>query len=212
MKNLIYKELTLSIHKFYFILPIILGGLMFIPYWIYSFVFMYFFWILVPQIFGSYNSNQDYNFLSALPVERKDIVKSKALAMYILEALHIVFAVVFGIIHNWIYEVYNPFLDINLAFFGIGIAMFGVFNIIFLPLYFKTAHFFGRPLIYATGAILIYGFVFEFGAIRFQWVRDLFEGSFSSQIIPFTVLTVIGILLSVFAVKLSQQHFSKLDI
>jgi len=90
--------------------------------------------------------------------------------------------------------------------------MFGVFNVIFLPLYFKTAHFFGKPLIYANIAILIYGFIFEFGAIRYQWVRDLLEGSFTSQILPFTLLTLMGVLLSLLAVKLSQMNFSKLDI
>lgn len=212
MKNLLYKELNLSIHKFYFILPIILGALMFIPYWIYSFVFMYFFWITIPQVFGSYNSNQDYNFIGALPVERKDIVNSKAMSIFILELLHVLFALVFGFIHNYVYELYNPFLDINLTFFGVGIGMFGVFNVIFLPLYFKTAHFFGKPLIYANIAILIYGFIFEFGAIRYQWVRDLLEGSFTSQILPFTLLTLMGVLLSLLAVKLSQMNFSKLDI
>ena len=212
MKNLLYKELNLSIHKFYFILPIILGALMFIPYWIYSFVFMYFFWITIPQVFGSYNSNQDYNFIGALPVERKDIVNSKAMSIFILELLHVLFALVFGFIHNYVYELYNPFLDINLTFFGVGIGMFGVFNVIFLPLYFKSAHFFGKPLIYANIAILIYGFIFEFGAIRYQWVRDLLEGSFRSQILPFTLLTLMGVLLSLLAVKLSQMNFSKLDI
>lgn len=212
MKNLLYKELNLSIHKFYFILPSILGALMFIPYWIYSFVFMYFFWITIPQVFGSYNSNQDYNFIGALPVERKDIVNSKAMSIFILELLHVLFALVFGFIHNYVYELYNPFLDINLTFFGVGIGMFGVFNVIFLPLYFKTAHFFGKPLIYANIAILIYGFIFEFGAIRYQWVRDLLEGSFTSQILPFTLLTLMGVLLSLLAVKLSQMKFSKLDI
>jgi hypothetical protein len=212
MKNLLYKELNLSIHKFYFILPIILGALMFIPYWIYSFVFMYFFWITIPQVFGSYNSNQDYNFIGALPVERKDIVNSKAMSIFILELLHVLFALVFGSIHNWVYEIYNPFLDINLTFFGVGIGMFGVFNVIFLPLYFKTGHFFGKPLIYANIAILIYGFIFEFGAIRYQWVRDLLEGSYVSQLLPFAILSLMGILLSLLAVKLSQTNFSKLDI
>ncbi len=95
MKNLIYKELNLSINKFFFLLPVILGGLLFIPNWIFLLVFYYFFWISVPQIYGAYIQHGDYNFLSVLPIKRKDIVSSKVYALFILELTHIVFAVIF---------------------------------------------------------------------------------------------------------------------
>ena len=153
MKNLIYKELTFSINKFFYILPILLGALMLIPGWIYMLVFMYFFWITVPQIFAAYNINADYNFASTLPVRRQDIVRAKIYTIFILEALHVIFAVLFGLLHNWIYQTsWNLFFDINLAFFGVGILMFAIFNLVFLPKYFKTAHFFGKPTIYGTVA------------------------------------------------------------
>jgi len=77
MKNLVYKELRLSINSFLFVLPILLACLMFIPYWIYTFVFMYFFWITITQICAGYIAKEDNSFNAMIPVTKKDIVKSK---------------------------------------------------------------------------------------------------------------------------------------
>lgn len=212
MKNLIYKELKLSINKFFFLLPVILGGLLFIPNWIFLLVFYYFFWISIPQIYGAYIQHGDYNFLSVLPIKRKDIVSSKVYTLFILELTHIVFAVIFGLIHNELYGSWNFFFDINLAFYGVSILLFGVFNITFLPAYFKTAHFFGKPLIYATIATIIFGFIFEFGIAKYQFMRDIFEGTLMVQTIVFIVATILGVLLSVVALKISQKRMMEIDL
>ena len=212
MKKLIYKELGLSINKFFYILPIILGALFFIPGWIFLLVFYYFFWITVPQVYGSYLAQGDYNFMSVLPIKRKDIATSKVYSLFILEGLHLLFGVIFGLIHVWIYGSWNFFFDINLAFFGVGILLFGVFNISFLPQYFKTAHFFGKPLIFASITTLIYGFVFEFGVAKYQFMRDVFEGSIRSQSIVFIITTILGIGLSILALKISQRWMMEIDL
>ena len=212
MKNLIFKELGLSINKFFYILPIILGGLMFIPGWIFLLVFYYFFWITVPQVYWGYLAQGDYNLLSVLPIKRKDIATSKVYSIFILEGLHLVFAIVFGLIHNAIYGSWNFFFDINLAFFGVGILLFGVFNISFLPLYFKTAHFFGKPLIIASITTLIYGFIFEFGVVKYQFMRDIFEGDILTQAIAFGVTLLLGIGLSCLALRISQKRMTEIDL
>lgn len=212
MKNLIYKELKLSINKFFFLLPVILGGLLFIPNWIFLLVFYYFFWISIPQIYGAYIQHGDYNFLSVLPIKRKDIVSSKVYTLFILELTHIVFAIIFGLIHNELYGSWNFFFDINLAFYGVSILLFGVFNITFLPAYFKTAHFFGKPLIYATIATIIFGFIFEFGIAKYQFMRDIFEGTLMVQTIVFIVAAILGVLLSVVALNISQKRMMEIDL
>lgn len=212
MKHLLFKEFSLSIHPFFFLLPVLLSALMLIPTWIYLLVFMYFFWISIPQIYSAYLAHGDYNFMAVLPIKRDDIVTSKANALFALEGVHILLAIIFGIIHNALYGQFNFFLDINLSFFGIGILMFGLYNIVFLPLYFKTAHYFGKPAIYGTIVTLIFGFIFEYGAIRFQFMRDIFEGTLSSQILPFIITTVLGVALSFYAVKRSQSNFADIDL
>lgn len=212
MKHLIYKELSLSINKFFYLLPILLGALMFIPNWIYTIVFMYFFWISIPQIFAAFVSNRDYQMTASLPVARKNIVTSKIYSLLILEAFHIVVAVIFGIAHNAIYGSWNFFFDINLAFFGMIILLYGIYNLTFLPLYFKTALFFGKPAIYGVITTLIFAFLMEYGIVRYQWMKDLFEGHLTSQIIPFVVMAFLGISLSCLAIKRSQRNFRHVDL
>ena len=161
MKNLIYKELILSINKFFYILPILLAFLMFIPGWLFMIVFMYFFWITMPQVYVTYLSQRDYAFTVVLPVSKADIAKSKGYTLILLELYHFGLGLIFGIVHNMIYGVNNFFLDLNPAFFGIVLIMFAIFNIIFLPEYFKTAYKYGKPLIVGIVATIIFGLGLE---------------------------------------------------
>lgn len=212
MKHLVYKELTFSIHKFFFLLPILLGALLLIPNWIFTIAFMYLMWISVPQIYSAYLAQGDYNFTSVLPIKRSEIVTSKAYALFVLEGVHIIIGVGFGVLHNILYGSFNFFMDINIAFFGLMILLYGIFNIIFLPAYFKTAHFFGKPLIYGVIVTLIYGFILEYGTFRFAYIRNLFEGTIGLQIVVFLIATTIAVLLNYLSVKQSQKNFANIDL
>jgi len=207
MFNLVYKELKLAINPFFYLLPLLLALLFFIPGWIYLLVFMYFFWISVPQIYSAYITNRDYSFSMTLPISKKDYVTSKIYALFTLEALHILLGVIFGLVHNMIYGQYNWFFDINIAFFGVVLGLFTVFNVVFLPLYFKTGYFFGKPVIYAIVVAMIYGFIFEFGAIKYQWFRDIFEGPVLTQVIILVVGVVLTVVLNWFVIRKSVSNY-----
>lgn len=211
MLNLVNKELKLSINKFFFILPLMLSLLFFIPQWFYTLIFMYMFWITVPQIYSGYISNQDYNFVSMLPVSKKDIVSSKVIALVVIELLHLGFAAIFAVVHNQIYGVFNFSLDANYSLFGIGFLMYGMFNIIFFPYFFKTGYFFGKPVIAGTIVTLIYGGIIEYGMIRFEFMREIFEGTIGSQLIVLIVGLVGGILLTIIGIKVSQKKYEQID-
>jgi hypothetical protein len=145
-----------------------------------------------------------------LPVTRKDIATSKAISLFVVEGLHLVSGIIIGIIHNLLYGSMNIFLDINFAFFGIIIVMFSLFNIVFLPLYFKTAYFFGKPVIYGVVVTLVYAFLMEYGVLRFQFMRDIFEGTISNQIIVLVVGIVITVLLNYIAVIRSRKNYESI--
>lgn len=208
MRHLLYKELTLNINKFFFILPILLGALFMIPNWIFTFVFMYFIWITVPQIFSAYSSQRDYSFISMLPVKKKDVVTSKVFAIFTLELVHLVFGAVFAIIHILVYGSWNFMMDINLSLFAVVIATFGIFNVIFLPQYFRTAYKFGKPLIIgAVVTVLIVGF-FEFAAIKIPFVYNITESSNGlTQLLVLLSGIVIASVLSFIALKRSIKNY-----
>ncbi|MCK7485170.1 MAG: hypothetical protein MZU97_06145 [Bacillus subtilis] len=53
MRNLMKKEFLINLHPIYSSIPLCAGLLMFIPQWIYTVAFLYYFWISVPNLFGS---------------------------------------------------------------------------------------------------------------------------------------------------------------
>lgn len=211
MKNLVYKELRLSINKFFYIMPVLLSALFIIPQWFFTLVFMYMFWITVPQVFSSYLANEDYNFTSMLPVTKKDIVQSKIIALVVIELIHLAVGVVFAIIHNHLWGVWNFSLDANIAFFGVGFLMYGIFNIVFFPYYFKSGYFFGKPTIAGTIITIIYAGIIEYGVIKYQFMRDLFEGNITSQLIVLIVGIILSIILTITALQISQKRYEKID-
>lgn len=212
MRNLIYKELKLSIHKFFLILPLMLSLLMLIPQWIYSIAFMYFFWISVINICSGYIAKQDNSFTAMLPVTKRDIVKSKIVAILTIEGVHLLTGIIMGVVHNQIYGTYNFFMDMNLAFFSAMFVMFAVFNIIFLPLYFKTAYFYGRPVIYGTVATVVFAFILEYGTIRFAFMRNIFEGEMSTQWVVAMISAILVGILTFVTVKRSIRNFTNLSL
>lgn len=212
MLKLMKKEFLINLHPIYFIIPVLAGLLMFIPQWIYTVAFLYYFWISVPNLFGAYNQQRDLIFTQMLPVRRSDIVSSRIGVSLALQVLHLILGVFFGILHNVAYGTFNFTLDINAAFFGIVLLIFAGFNLIFFPMYFKTGYRYGKGLLYgsvytmvlALGADLLNGFV--------PAVRHIFES-------PENVLIQWGILLfglvsyigaNLLSIRLSVKHFNEL--
>lgn len=211
MNNLVYKELRLSIGKFFFVLPFLLSLLLLIPMWIFTIVFSYFFWISVTTIHSTYLAQQDMSFCSMLPVSKKEIISARVYSFFILEGVHLVSGLIMGIVHVALYGGENFLLDLNFAFIGIILVMYGIFNIVFLPLFYKTAYKYGMPVIYGIAAALVYAFIFEFGSIRFEIFRTLFEGTIGSQLIVLAIGVVISLGLSYIALKKSIGNFERIS-
>lgn len=211
MKKLLYKEFKLSINKFFLILPIMLSLLLLIPNWLFMLVFMYFFWISIPNIYSGYIAQNDYSFTMLLPVTKADIVKSKAFSLIALELVHVVLAAIFGIIHVLIYGRYNFFIDVTPALFGYAFLMYGIFNILFLPKYFKTAYFFGKALVLGVAVTLIFGLGIEFLVFfpRFATIIDPQVLTTELLYLLVGVLSFIG--LSFIAVKKSITNYENIS-
>ena len=211
MRYLIEKELNLNIPKFYFIMPILAAALMMIPMWIYVIVFMYFFWISIPAIYAAYNQQNDLSFTTMLPVRKKDIVISKITALVTLELLHIILGFIMAIVHNQVYGTFNIFLELNIAFFGMIFILFSIFNIIFLPGYFKTAYQYGKPLLISSIAITLYGASIELLNV---FVPKFHEITHSPNYLFFQwgilIVGIISYVLSIlFSTKLSIKRFEE---
>ena len=84
MKNLILKDLKLSVHPTTAIYAVIPGGLMFVPAYPRSMAFLYSV-IGVFVIFQCDLQNHDRTFCCLLPVTKKQIVKSRVLSVILIQ-------------------------------------------------------------------------------------------------------------------------------
>ncbi|MDA3809864.1 MAG: ABC-2 transporter permease [Spirochaetaceae bacterium] len=214
MLNLLYKELNLSIHKFFiFIFPVITGLLFLIPQWPYLIALMYFIFVSITNIFGGYNAQKDYEFSIMMPVRKSDIVKAKIAAMIILEIIHIFTGVVFALLHNSLFGSENFFLDLNPAFFGLGFIMFALFNISFFPMYFKTAYRYGLPTIIGVIVTVLFFTALELLVMFNRSASTLVEGSgMASQSALLFAGVAVYALLNLISVKISVRNFEQVDL
>lgn len=217
MYNLLLKELRLGVSPFFYILPFLTGALMLIPGWLYFIVLLYFCWITVPNMCGTYKAQNDLLFSFMMPVTKKDIVKAKIAVIVILELLHIVIAVIFGMINTHLYPNFtNFFFGPTVGFWGLCFIMLAIFNLIFISMYFKTAYKFGAPTIAAiTGAMLFAGGS-EWLGIKNSMLFDLFKGSGANNMVIHLLILFIGI--AIFAVftfiayHIAIKRFKRVDI
>jgi hypothetical protein len=216
MNKIFYKDIKLSIHTFFFILPFLSGLLFLIPKWPYFIALMYFFWISIPNIFNSFNVQNDFGFSAIMPVGKGDIVKGKIYSVVFLELLHLAFGALFSVLHGFLYGADNFALDLGLPFFGIAFTMFGLFNIIFFPGFFRTAYRFGLPLIIGVAATTIFIGGIEIINFANPSAARYLEGT-SSETVPIRLMILIGgivlfALLTFLALRMSKQRFEKVDL
>lgn len=213
MKDLLYKEFRLAINPFFHLIALLTGCLLLIPNWVYFVAFMYLYWIAIPNILLTYNSQNDLVFSAFMPVKKSDIVKSKIVALIIMEISNILVATIFAVIHNRLFSSYNFLMDLNMAFFGFVLIMHGIFNLTLFPMYFKTGYKVGFPIVMSCIVVLLYAGFLETMVILNTGFRNIVEGSNTGYQL-FILIIGIGLfsLLSYIAYKLSAKRFNLVEL
>jgi hypothetical protein len=216
MNNIFYKDIKLSIHPIFFIMPVLTGGLFLIPKWPYFIALMYFFWISIPNIFAIFNAQNDFGFSITMPVSKPYIVKGKFMSFLFLELLHLATGTVFALIRKGLYGMDNFALNPNMAFFGIACIGFGLFNILFFPHYFRTAYKYGAPLIIGIVVITLFFTGVEFSLLAGENISRFMEDTASSMRLFQLGVLIFGMivfaLLSFITVRMSVKRFEKVDL
>ena len=213
MKNLLYKELRLSIHPLFYPLLLVCGALLMIPKWIFFLALMYIFFIVVPNIFTMGKAQNDILFSVMLPVRKRDVVKSRVMSIVLVELLQLLIAAAFALLHAVLYHQKNFLMDPNLAFFGFAFVMYGVFNIIFFPMFYKTAYKVGIPAIVAIAAALLFATAVEFAVLAIPALREL-DGMWNvgAQLWVLAGGIVLFVLLNMLAYRISARRFERVDL
>lgn len=217
MYNLVMKDLKLGVPPLFFILPLVTGALMLIPGWIYFLVILYFCWLTVPSLFGGFKSQNDLMFTSLMPVTKKDIVRARISVIVILELLHIVIAMIFGAITLHIYPNMTYFFFApHMGFWGLCFVMVAVFNIIFIPMYYKTAYKYGAAAVVSITAAQLFAGLAQWIGIRNSFVFDTFNGAGASNIPLQASILAAGIVIfaafTIIAYRIAVKRFLQVEV
>jgi ABC-2 type transport system permease protein len=215
MKNLLYKEFTLSIHPTMFIF-LSFGALLLIPSWPFFIAFGYLF-IAVTNTFFLCRSNQDVFFSASLPVRKRDIVRARVCSLSVLELLQIATAVPFALLRGALYPHGNEAgMNTNFAFFGFVFVMYALFNAIFLPGFYKTAYKVGIPLFVAVIVSVVFAGAVEALMATVPFLRENLNAMGTGHMAGQLAVLVAGIgifaLLTFLGYRLSATRFEKVDL
>ena len=216
MKDLLYKDYKLFWHSYIFAY-LIFSAFLLIPSWPYFIAFSYIIWIGFITAFFTGRSNQDVFFSVSLPVRKKDAVLARVSAIAALELLQIIAAVPFAVLNNAIYDNGNGAgMNVNFAFFGSIFIMYAIFNIIFLPGFYKTAYNVGKPMVLAIIAAFVFAALVNIAVLMVPVLKTNLNGLGTDHIASQLPALFIGIVLFVgltwLAYKISANRFEKVDV
>ena len=216
MKNLLYKEFKLAVHPTTYLF-LVLCTMMLIPSYPGYVPFMYVS-LSIFFIFLNGRENKDIFYTALLPVRKRDIVKARFLMIAIIELVQIALAAPMAVLANHLYNsAGNPAgIDLNVAFFGSVFLFFAVFNITFLPFFYRTTYKVGFALLYGGIAILIYYAAAE----MLVWIPspvstylDTVNPAMMIKQLPILVIGFLGwIGITILAYHRASANFEKVDL
>lgn len=143
------KDLRLAAHPMMYVFALF-GAMLLIPSYPYTVVFFY---GLLGIFFTFLNGreNKDVYYCAVLPVTKREQVRARTWMVVAVELTELALAVPFAVLSVHI----NPNgtnlagIDANVALFGAVLLIFGVFNAVSLPAFYKTAVRVGRSFLLA---------------------------------------------------------------
>lgn len=220
MKNLLYKEIKLCVPLQTWIF-VCLSFTIAIPSWP-SLVAFFYPLAGFTVVFTLANANRDLLYTSILPLRKKDVVKGKILLISFLEIMTMLISIPFGFMKLLLLkglpeDQLYPELGFNFALYGFVFFIFGVFNLICIPWYYKKPE--AKNALPFIISDLVAMFLIGIVMALFMIVPGLSE-FINSYALP-NLLTQVGILLggilfflgfTVLANHLAGKNFQKVDI
>ncbi len=219
MRANIAKEFQLVMHPSTYFL-VLLGMLVLIPSWPYAVILLY---GILMAFFNAQNAREmnDLAYSFALPLTRRDMVRTRILVMMIIEGVMVLIMAI-GVCLRSVWGIENvaatqPLIGMpaNIAFLGCSLATFGIFNAVFFPLYYRDPLKIGIPFLVSCIPVLLFSVAFE--AIPFIPLELCsLVGTPGFAHLPAQLLTLAGggiifALLSMLGIALSSRAFASYD-
>lgn len=149
MTTLLYKEMRLAAHPTSIVFAF-LGCLVLVPSYPYSVIFM--FGCLAPYItFLNARETNDAWYTAVLPVTKRESVLGKCLLIVSFQLFQLLFSIPFVFLRNVLHIANNPVgLDATLAWYGFGLILYAVFDLVFFTTFYKNGYKAGKAFIMAA--------------------------------------------------------------
>lgn len=213
MSKLLVKEWTLAAPAVD-VMFVLLGALVLVPAYPYGMVF--FFGMLAAFFSCQFaRENADIFYTMLLPVAKRDVVKGKTMLIVSIELAQLVLTVPFAIARIWLLPNGNPVgIEANAAYFGFGLVIYAVFNLIFLSVFFADAVSVGKAFIFAVvpATLLICCMEASVHLPALAWLDGLELGDQLRQL----PILVLGLILygggTLAAYHIAARHFERVDL
>ena len=103
-------------------------------------------------------------------------------------------------------------MDPNYSFIGLVFIMFGLFNIIMFPIYYKTAYKYGLATVLSTLAAVLFAAGVEFLVIFNKKVAVFLEADLGRQLLILGGGIILFVALTAIAYKISEKRFEEVDV
>ena len=171
------------------------------------------------QSFQYAREANDIVFSALLPVAKKDVVKGKYLFVCMIEAFAVILMAASVILRMTAFSQSAVYLNnalMNANFFALGMAcvIFGLFNMIFVGGFFKTAYKFARPFV----CFVIMNFIVIFAAEALHHVPGLeMLNAFGTdhmamQLIFLAAGIIIFLLMTLLSYRKACEDFERIDL
>lgn len=208
--KLLYKELMLAAHPSSLVFAL-LGCLVLVPAYPYTVIFMFGCLALYLNLLYVRETNDTW-YTSLLPVSKQDIVRGKFLMIVSLQLFQLTISIPSVLLRHMLGMGNNPVgIDATVAWYGFGLIIYGVFDLIFFPVYYKNGYQCGKAFIIAAIPMLVLMMLAE-GSVRlppFSWLDQSTPQALYRQI-PILILGIFcySIFLA-FSYRISVRRFQK---
>ena len=193
---------------------VFLGALVLVPAYPYGMVF--FFGMLAAFFSCQFaRENADIFYTMLLPVCKRDVVKGKMMLIVSIELAQLALTIPFAIMRTELLPNSNPVgIEANVAYFGCGLVIYAVFNLIFLSVFFSDAVSVGKAFIFAVVPATLLILCME-AAVHLSALAWLDGSSLSDQLRQLPIL-VIGVAFYVASTaltyRIAARNFSRVDL
>ncbi|MBR0039752.1 MAG: ABC-2 transporter permease [Oscillospiraceae bacterium] len=215
MTKLLKKEFILFTHPTSWMF-LAFGAMMLIPGYP---MYVPLFWTTLGLFYAclSARENNDLYYTLLLPVRKRDAVRARGLYFALMELLQIAACVPFAILRTVLkIGPNNAGMDVNLALFGLGLGLMGLFNLLFLPKLYKNPAAIGKPFLVVTVWVFVYILAAEVCCFTVPFFRDVLDtpdpqflgvklGVLALGAAAFVLMTVLG-------VRKAEKIFEKVDL